>query len=83
MTGKYLQKLLDSIQYQIKDEGERKQFIKDVTVALMSQLEKIDKESNDETLIEYLMPKGLFPTFAFPLDVAIFEAKGTKKKEEH
>ena len=29
------------------------------------------------------MAKGLFPTFAFPLDVAVFEAKGTKKKKEN
>ena len=83
MTGHYFQKLLDSIKYQIKDEGERKKFIKEVAKALMLQLEKIDAESNDETLIEYLMAKGLFPTFAFPLDVAVFEAKGTKKKKEH
>ena len=26
------------------------------------------------------MDKGIFPTFAFPLDVAKFKAKGTKKE---
>jgi hypothetical protein len=78
-----LQKLLNSIQYQIEDEGQRIIFVKRIAKALLEQLEKIDEESSDETLIEYLMAKGLFPTFAFPLDVAMFEAKGTKKKKEN
>ena len=83
MISESLKKLMDSIQFQIKDEDERKEFVQNVAKALLTQLEDIDKESNDETLIEYLMAKGLFPTFAFPLDVAVFEVKGTKKKKDN
>ena len=83
MISESLKKLMNSIQFQIKDEDERKEFVQNVAKALLTQLEDIDKESNDETLIEYLMAKGLFPTFAFPLDVAVFEVKGTKKKKDN
>jgi hypothetical protein len=34
----------------------------------------------DEGLMERLIQSGLFPSFSFPLDVATFEAAGTKKR---
>ena len=81
MNKNALEKLLSSVEFQINDSSERKEFIDRVADALMVQLDNIDTDSKEETLIEYLMAKGLFPTFAFPLDVAVFEAKGTKKKK--
>ena len=82
MSKSAIEKILESIKFQIEDEGERETFVKNVARALIKRLKSIDAVSSDESLIEYLMAKGLFPTFAFPLDVAIFEAKGTKKKKE-
>ena len=83
MNKNALEKLLSSVEFQINDSSERKEFIDRVADALMVQLDNIDTDSKEETLIEYLMAKGLFPTFAFPLDVAVFEAKGTKKKKNN
>jgi hypothetical protein len=71
-----------SIEFQISDAEDREEFIRRVGQKLLADLQKYPESKEKETLIEFLMDKGIFPTFAFPLDVAKFEAKGTKKKKQ-
>ena len=74
--------LKQSIEFQIGDDEDREEFIRRVGEKLLADLQKYPESNEKETLIEFLMDKGIFPTFAFPLDVAKFEAKGTKKKKQ-
>ena len=71
-----------SIEFQIGDAEDREEFIRRVGQKLLADLQKYPESKEKETLIEFLMDKGIFPTFAFPLDVAKFEAKGTKRKKQ-
>ena len=71
-----------SIEFQIGDAEDREEFIRRVGQKLLADLQKYPESKEKETLIEFLMDKGIFPTFAFPLDVAKFEAKGTRGRSK-
>ena len=81
MNKNALEKLLSSVEFQINDSSERKEFIDRVADALMVQLDNIDTDSKEETLIEYLMAKGLFP-FAFPLMLR-YSKQGDEKEKNN
>ena len=74
-------KMVKSISYHIKDLKEREKFLKEVGEKLKHELGTIDEKNLEDSLLDYLMSEGLFPTFAFPLNVAKFEVLGTKKEK--
>lgn len=75
-------KMVKSISYHIKDLKEREKFVKEVGEKLKHELGTIDEKNLEDSLLDYLMGEGLFPTFAFPLNVAKFEVLGTKKERK-
>ena len=66
------------------DEEETNDFIERQIEIFIQNLESIhltpSHEEDEEGLMERLIQSGLFPSFSFPLDVALFEAAGTKKR---
>ena len=54
-----------SIEFQIGDAENREEFIRRVGQKLLADLQKYPDSKEKETLIEFLMDKGIFPTFAF------------------
>ena len=76
-----IEKILESIKFQIEDEEEREKFVNNVARALIKRLDSIDAVSSDESLIEYLMAKGLFPTLPSLSMLRFLKQRDQEKKE--
>ena len=83
MNKNALEKLLSSVEFQINDSSERKEFIDRVADALMVQLDNIDTDSKEETLIEYLMAKDYFQLLPSLLMLRYSKQRGRKRKKNN
>ena len=67
-------------------DGNNDQAIEFINLRIRKLLDLLEKgeielsSDEDEGLMNRLIEMGLFPSFSFPLDVATFEVKGTRKR---
>jgi hypothetical protein len=76
-------RLEETLVRHFEDKEKLHEFIEITASELKIKIKKLDPKSDEQqvgNLLEDLIGRGIFPSFSFPLDVAKFEALGTKIK---